>query len=318
MTVDTFETDDIDEASATIGRVFHDLRLTQTRNAPLGFTLRTGAVGSLQAGLLRYGTEVTSASIGTRYFVAIPLKGTLRFDFGRVAVAADSSTAAIGTADRPARVRGWSSGEETLFCLNLDPDILENHLRRLVGSDTTSRLHLSPSLDLRSDRGAQWSHLVQSIGFALQSSDGLATHPMVSAELSSAVMTGLLLAADHPHREALDAWTKPVPPPALRRALDLIDERAHEPLTVVDIADYVGYSVRALQLSFKKHLETTPREYIRRVRMDRAHTMLRLATPDTASVADIAAMFGFNQPGRFAAEYRKIYGVPPRTTLRNH
>lgn len=316
MTVHTYSTDDVDEAMAIFGQRFHDHRITATRNSPLGFRMTTAMVDTLSTGIVSYGQEITAESSGPRSYVAVPLRGAFNFRFGRVSVVADPVTAVIGSENRPATLRAWSEGDESLFGLSLDPHVMRNHLRSLVGREPIGPIQFTPSLNLRSGPGAQWWQMTSIIVLALQSSDSLAINPMLSAQLSTAVMTGLLLAAEHPYREALDSWTQPIHPRMVQRAMAYIDEHAHEPLTVIDVAAEVGCGVRALQLSFRRHLNTTPTEYIRRTRMDRVHNMLSFANPETATVAEIAQSWGFSQLGRFAAQYREIYGVSPNVTLR--
>lgn len=316
MSARSFRTNDADEAMSIWGEHFNQHKITPLHNGPLGFELTTTSLGPLSVGIVRYGSEVVSESVGPRSFVAIPLKGAIGFQFGTVAVTSNPYTAAVRSASRPTRLRGWSVGDESVFVLGMAADALQNHLGRILGRDDVGPITFSPLMDLRSRDGAQWWNFTRSIAIALDSTGGLATHPMLSTAMSDAVMTGLLIASNHSHRDAIGAWTRPAAPPVVRRAIALIDERAHEPLTVVEVAAKVGCGVRALQIAFKKHLGETPSEYLRRVRMDRAHTMLRLATPETASVAEIARTWGFNQLGRFAVQYRQTYGVSPKVTLR--
>lgn len=317
VAVQSFRTDDVDEEMAIFRHTFYEHRIKPLRNGPLGFSLTTGAVGALSAGILSYGREVVAESVGQRYSIAVPLNGAFQFEFGRNEAAADPSTGAIVTSGKPVAVRGCASVDDKIFLLGVDPVTLENHLRRLLGREDIGPINFSPSLDLRSGHGAHWWQLTRTIALSLESPDGLGTHPMVTAELSGAVLTSLLLAADHAYRDALDAWTRPVPPSAVQRALDIIELHAHEPITIVEIAEKVGSTVRALQAGFRKYLQTTPSEQLKRVRMERAHAMLVAANPNTATVAEIAKMWGFFQLGRFAGEYRKHYGVLPRVTLRD-
>ncbi|WP_409239812.1 helix-turn-helix domain-containing protein [Streptomyces sp. PA5.6] len=120
-----------------------------------------------------------------------------------------------------------------------------------------------------------------------------------------------------------DAPTGPAPadgrgahPGTLRRAVTFIEKNAHTDIGIADIAAAAGVTTRAIQLVFRRHLDATPLQYLRRVRLDRAHRELRLAEPTTQTVTAIAYRWGFSHPGRFAADYRAAYGEPPSHTLR--
>lgn len=105
--------------------------------------------------------------------------------------------------------------------------------------------------------------------------------------------------------------------PALRRAISFIESGPDVPLTVGDIARAAYVSPRAVQIAFRRHLDTTPMNYLRRVRLDRAHADLQAARPGgDATVTAIAARWGFGSPSRFAADYRRAYGRSPQQTLR--
>ncbi|MEV6304456.1 AraC family transcriptional regulator [Actinoplanes sp. NPDC051861] len=106
-------------------------------------------------------------------------------------------------------------------------------------------------------------------------------------------------------------------PRAVRRAVAFIDGHAGEPVALEDIAAAAGLGVRGLQAAFARHLDTTPTGYLRRVRLERARRDLQdgdRALGDT--VEAIARRWGFPNPGRFAAEYRRTYGESPGHTLR--
>lgn len=105
-------------------------------------------------------------------------------------------------------------------------------------------------------------------------------------------------------------------PAALRRATEFIDDHAHLDIGLTEIAEAARVSPRALQAAFRRHLDTTPLAYLRRVRLHRVHLELQAADPATgATVAGIATAWGFGHLGRFAADYRRCYGQPPRQTL---
>jgi AraC-like DNA-binding protein len=104
-------------------------------------------------------------------------------------------------------------------------------------------------------------------------------------------------------------------PVLLRRAIAFIDENAHNDIALADIAAAVYVTPRALQYMFRRHLGTTPMEYVRRVRMDLAHNDLVTNDRSTTTVSAVARKWGFPHIGRFAARYRKTYGCSPNETL---
>ncbi|GGL94681.1 hypothetical protein GCM10010129_43220 [Streptomyces fumigatiscleroticus] len=105
-------------------------------------------------------------------------------------------------------------------------------------------------------------------------------------------------------------------PATVRRAVAFIDEHPRADLSVADIAAAVHVSVRTVQCAFRRHLDTTPMEYVRRTRLAHAHADLLAADPTTGiTVTAVAARWGFFQPGRFAAAYRAAYGRLPHQTL---
>jgi AraC-like DNA-binding protein len=106
-------------------------------------------------------------------------------------------------------------------------------------------------------------------------------------------------------------------PAVIRRATSFIDSHCERPLTVTEIAAVVGVGPRALQGAFRRHLDTTPLTYLRRVRLERAHEQLRAANPGAGvTVADVARRWGFTHPGRFSGEYRAAFGQAPSRVLR--
>ena len=105
-------------------------------------------------------------------------------------------------------------------------------------------------------------------------------------------------------------------PATLRRATAFIEENAHRAITVADVASAANVTVRAVQLAFRRHLDTTPLAYLRRIRLEHAHRDLLGASPAVGTGTTVAFRWGFPSTSRFAAEYRAAYGVTPSHTLR--
>ncbi len=102
-------------------------------------------------------------------------------------------------------------------------------------------------------------------------------------------------------------------PSLVRNAMHLMEVRAYEDLKLDDLASACGVSSRALQYAFRRHLDCTPMDYLRRVRLDLVRRSLREGS--VPSVTDAAARLGFFNPGRFASSYREVFDENPRETL---
>ncbi|WP_157573686.1 AraC family transcriptional regulator [Nocardia jejuensis] len=102
----------------------------------------------------------------------------------------------------------------------------------------------------------------------------------------------------------------------LERAIEFLHANPAQPITVVQLAAHADTSVRALQNAFRAHHATTPLEYLRRIRLERArHDLLAAEPSDGLTVSIVAARWGFTNPGRFAQQYKQRFGHSPRLDL---
>jgi transcriptional regulator GlxA family with amidase domain len=145
-----------------------------------------------------------------------------------------------------------------------------------------------------------------------------ATNPLIAGPARRLLASAAVAAFPRAGHVAPRRGTGQVAPAALRRAMAYAQENADRDITVADMAAAAGLGTRALQYAFRRHHDTTPLAYARRARLDRAHRDLRAADPTTgATVAAIAARWGFAHPGRFSTDYRAAYGRSPTRTLRD-
>jgi AraC-like DNA-binding protein len=104
-------------------------------------------------------------------------------------------------------------------------------------------------------------------------------------------------------------------PADLVRALDWLRSHLSGPVDLELLASVAGVRPRTLERHFKTLLGTTPLGWLRQTRFANARRALESGQAD-ATVTRIALASGFGQLGRFAAEYRGIYGETPSATLR--
>ncbi|SFP21333.1 AraC-binding-like domain-containing protein [Geodermatophilus dictyosporus] len=163
-----------------------------------------------------------------------------------------------------------------------------------------------------------WRSLVGLVSGALMDPVSPLDSPLLAEEMARAVATAALHVFPN---TTLSRQHVPGPgavaPAAVRRAVAHIEAHAHLPLKLDEIAAAAGTSARALQYGFRRHLDTTPTGYLRRVRLEGARRELQRADPTRGdTVAAVARRWGFAKPDRFAAAYRTAHGVPPSHTLR--
>jgi AraC-like DNA-binding protein len=119
-----------------------------------------------------------------------------------------------------------------------------------------------------------------------------------------------------PDADRMAADVTPAALPAdLVRALDWLGCHLSEPVDLDLLASVAGVRPRTLESHFKTFLGTTPLGWLRRTRFANVRRALERGGDD-ATVTRIALASGFVQLGRFAAEYRAIFGETPSTTLR--
>ena len=88
------------------------------------------------------------------------------------------------------------------------------------------------------------------------------------------------------------------------------------PLHLTEICAAVGASERTLRASCIEHLGIGPVRYLWLRRMHLARRALSLTAPGAATVTKIATDVGFWELGRFAVEYRTLFGESPSESLR--
>lgn len=116
----------------------------------------------------------------------------------------------------------------------------------------------------------------------------------------------------HGPAEFLDS--SPGLPADLARALGWLRSHLSEPIQLDLLAQIAGVRPRTLESHFRMFLGTTPLGWVRRMRLARARQELLHAGPP-ATVTDIALANGFSQLGRFAGQYRRLFGELPAATL---
>ena len=91
-------------------------------------------------------------------------------------------------------------------------------------------------------------------------------------------------------------------------ATAIVEREYASDLSLDDIARRVASSRRQLQRAYAEIGDTTFREHLTAVRMDRAAELLRTRE---MTVRDVANRVGYRQPAQFAKAFRRHHGASP-------
>jgi AraC family transcriptional regulator of adaptative response / methylphosphotriester-DNA alkyltransferase methyltransferase len=91
-------------------------------------------------------------------------------------------------------------------------------------------------------------------------------------------------------------------------AAAIVEEEFAEDLALDDIARRVATSRRQLQRSYAEIGNTTFREHLTAVRMERAGDLLRQGN---MTIREVARRVGYRQPAQFAKAFRRHHGSAP-------
>jgi AraC family ethanolamine operon transcriptional activator len=87
------------------------------------------------------------------------------------------------------------------------------------------------------------------------------------------------------------------------------------PIRVPELAAVAGVSQRVLELGFQETLGMSPQNFLRLDRLNKVHRDLRNARTASSRVTDICNRWGFQELGRTAVEYKRLFGESPSSTL---
>lgn len=94
----------------------------------------------------------------------------------------------------------------------------------------------------------------------------------------------------------------------VKKALDCLDARYHEPLTLDDIANTLSISKSYFCSLFKKETGKTFSRYLNEIRIEKSKELL---LKETGSILDVALAVGFNNQNYYTVLFKKFTKLTP-------
>lgn len=90
--------------------------------------------------------------------------------------------------------------------------------------------------------------------------------------------------------------------------IEFMEANISEPLSLIEIAEYVGLSRRQIERLFQNHMGRSPARYYLEIRLDRARHLLKQSP---LPVVEVAIACGFISASHFSKCYRELYSKSP-------
>lgn len=100
----------------------------------------------------------------------------------------------------------------------------------------------------------------------------------------------------------------------IAQAISLIKEKYREKLNMDEIAQSVNMATSSFYRNFKKVTKVSPLQYQKQLRLNEAQRLMLSGEHNAESASYIV---GYESPTQFNREYKKMFGNPPKTDVKN-
>lgn len=309
-----FSTTDVDDARERVAQVYCDHRLELSGSGrKLDAWQNMARVGSISVGAMGYGSDVIidPGELGSFYLLMLPYSGKAALSHGRAEMVSDAQSASV-LGPEASTVMNWSADCCKLM-VRIDREGLEKQLSRML--DGASAHHLNFDLAMpQTGAASRWWRTLRLLIEEIEA-DGEAREGISANLHETLLLVSLLEHQPNNFSARLASRIGAIAPRHVRNVEAYIEANADKALSLDDLVTVSGVSGRALFEGFRRFRGTSPLAYVRTVRMRNVRDGLQRAA-DGESVTSIATHWGFYQLGRFAAQYKVMFGEAPLETLR--
>lgn len=308
------ETTDVERARFEVSQVFCPHRLTPRPDQSLRLRLRSHRLGEIGVSQLDYGApvEIEPGALENFYLVQIPVSGTSRITQGDEQIVSSPNLASVLSPVEKVSMEWGADNPQTIFYV--ERAAIDRQLGRLLGRPAGAPVKFALGMRMDDLAVRSWSRTLSYLQDEIVHRSPFLAQPSYGAQLEQILVTQLLMAQPHNFARQLREGSA-IGAGTIRKACEVINGHLVEQLTVADIAEAVGVSVRTLQEGFRRELDMSPTGYLRERRLQATHAALTAGSRTEASVSSLATAHGFLHLGRFSVSYRKRFGESPSQTL---
>ncbi|MGR2737866.1 helix-turn-helix domain-containing protein [Billgrantia sp. Q4P2] len=287
-------------------------------DAPLHWSIDAHPTSYLRFFKVKFDREWSLIHQGIRKSTAIlsPMLGQLEVRIKQRHFIIEPDQTLLIPTDLPCQIRFLCDKEEhSLIAIDFSRHIVNKVLGESAFHALPAEFRCGGLVEQTQGIGTTLAMTIRSLTAGIGESGTLSHSPQAVKLLSESILHMIFASmAQQPERQ-MEARMSDITPRHLKVAIDFIHNNLHRPLSVSEIAEAAGVSVRALQAGFQRHHHTSPLRYLRQVRLEAVHR--ELSSPgNRLPIGEVAQKWGFNHLGRFSIEYRSLYGEPASATVK--
>lgn len=209
----------------------------------------------------------------------------------------------------------WSS-----YCVALvawvERHALDDLMERLFGAPMSWDVEGPPKVDLTRGVGLSIADSLRTIIVELEDGESLFSRGITARSVEETLLTSIVHAAFEGQGTLRETHGGPTFGPQLRRTLEYIHAHLQDEVTIAELTQVAGVSLRTLQYEFAKHFGVGPMTLVRREKLRCARRELLEIPVREATIGDIAARWGFLDTKHFTRLYRREFGERPSDARR--
>ena len=203
--------------------------------------------------------------------------------------------------------------------VRVEKDRMDSYLTDILGFPIKKPVEFSQVVDIASEELKSLQRMVQFFCEELNAKQpSLLSSDYLSTPIETLFLRAFLHAVPNNYSHLLSNMGAKAIPASIRKVDHFIHENLTEDITMNDLTDVAGLSVRVLYKTFERYKFMAPMAYLKKIRLEKIRERLTSGNPDGETITELALEYNFNHLSRFAADYKKHFGELPSETLKMH
>lgn len=308
-------TQDIEEATQWGERIFCANRLrSMSSKGAVNTSIYYRRLGGIGIGRMSYGGDITiePGVLDSFALIQMPIRGQEMIEYANQRVHSTPQLGSVLNTHAPFKIHHCPGTEKLI--IRVERSLLERHCQKHLGRTLRNTIEFQPAMPLDTAEGRRWMRMVGWLYDSLSVDEDMPA--LLTAQFENILVDTLLTCQPHTYSAELcsDPRTS-VTPSFVKRVERFIEDHAHEPISIVEMAEHVGVSSRSLFTGFRRYRNTSPMLYLKEVRLRHVHEELQRQSPGSVTVTTVAFRWGFSHLGHFTTDYKRRFGESPSETL---